>query len=1071
MVTGNANDERRRIVQYWTLLELFNPQSVPKLTRSTTRPADEQVVEWSPGEPLPWNTLTPPKPAWKKTRAWQHTVYLGVYDLEKSYEHLHRAFGEDRDAYDARRAGQSACAAVVLDDKGVLSIESSVLSSGLWALAKLSSGSPSRSPHWAGDFPGVARAFLEQVDEVEGARRDLLGAEHPLPHDEESLQTLLRVAHGAAGITAIPEIASTRIIISSVARTVDGTGQAGDTDFLNSFFLEDLSTVQKDMRQQSPPAALAEYLTPSGAVRENRRVDVMSAHRTVDAGAGIDRLPRGRWPAKPEHALALRQQFAVNTALSDLAPTGGLMGVNGPPGTGKTTMLRDVLAGNVVERARLLAKLKKPTDAFTSVAHTWKTGKYTRTIRQLRPQLTGFEMVVASANNGAVENVSTEIPARDAISKPWRAEADYFSDIATAALRASAKSNTQEFDAWGLVAARLGNKSNRGDFYSSFWFDRKTTPAGAEEPESAPGMQTLLKEWESGAQPHRSWSEARAVFSAKEARVVTLIRQRKAAQSRIEQLAPAAQAAEDAAHQAQQLARDLSVARQATKDHRTALDAAEAELGKATMAWDRHLATRPGWLETLFTWGAAMRTWRSRATSAEERYEAAEASVAQARALAQRLAHQERSLEDGAASATTSLQRTEDELRALRLQLAQDTTSFGPGYPDTDWTGEKRELHAPWLDAELDAARSELFLAALQMHEDFLANAPTDMRKGIHGAIEVVAGKAPRDLEPEKLLAAWQTFFLVVPMVSTTFASYSRMFAGLGRESLGWLFVDEAGQASPQFATGAIGRAKRVVAVGDPLQLPPVVTMPHKAQRDIAQAFGVSDEWIPPQASVQTLADRVSRVGTTLRNGEEDVWVSAPLTVHRRCDDPMFGLCNALAYNGIMVSGVHRTLDDPEDTDLFDTPDGPRIASSRWLHEPAPTAGTHLQENQIDRLRRAIDSLRAEGVDPSEIIAISPFRTVANRLRSLTRDVPDLSAGTIHTAQGREADVVFLVLGGDPTAPGAKTWASETVNLVNVAASRAKRRLYVIGDREQWSRYPYFKELSTALGQLDTREG
>ena len=958
MVTGNANDERRRIVQYWTLLELFNPQSVPKPTRRSTRPADEQVVEWSPGEPLPWNTLAPPKPKWKRTRAWQHTVYLGVYDLENSYEHLHRAFGEDRDAYDARRAGQSACAAVVLDDKGVLSIESSVLSSGLWALAKLKTGSPARSPHWAADFPDVARAFPERVDEVEGARRDLLGAEHPLPHDEESLRTLLRVAHDAAGITAIPELASTRIFISSIARTAEGTGQAGDTDFLNSFFLEDLATVQKDMRQQSPPTALAEYLTPSGAVRGNRRIDVMTANRTVDVGAGIDRLPSGRWPANPEHSLALRQQFAVNTALSDLAPTGGLMGVNGPPGTGKTTMLRDILAGNVVERARQLAKLKKPTDAFTSVAHTWKTGKYTRTIRQLRPQLTGFEMVVASANNGAVENVSTGIPARDAISEPWRAQANYFSDIATAALKASAKGDTEEIDAWGLVAARLGNKSNRNDFYSSFWFDRKTTPVGAEQSESAPGMQTLLKEWESGTRAHRSWSEARAEFGAKEARVVALIRQRKAAQARIEQLAPAAQAAEDAARQSQQVTRDLSVARQATNDHQPALDAAEAELGEATTAWDRHLATRPGWLETLFTWGAATRTWRSRATSAEERHEAAEACVAQARALAQRLAHQERSLEDGVASATTSLQRTEAELRALRLQLAQDATSFGPGYPDTDWAGEKRELHAPWLDAELDAARSELFLAALQLHEDFLANAPTDMRKGIQGAIEVVAGKAPRDLEPEKLLAAWQTFFLVVPMVSTTFASYSRMFAGLGRESLGWLFVDEAGQASPQYAAGAIWRAKRVVAVGDPLQLPPVVTMPNKAQRDIAQAFAVAGEWIPPHASVQTLADRVSRVGTTLRNGEGGGWGGAPRTVHRRCDDPMFSLCNAIAYNGIMVSGVHRSLDDPNDPDLFDGPDGPLIPASRWLDVPAPTEGTHLQENQIDLLPRALDSLR-----------------------------------------------------------------------------------------------------------------
>lgn len=78
----------------------------------------------------------------------------------------------------------------------------------------------------------------------------------------------------------------------------------------------------------------------------------------------------------------------------------------------------------------------------------------------------------------------------------------------------------------------------------------------------------------------------------------------------------------------------------------------------------------------------------------------------------------------------------------------------------------------------------------------------------------------------------------MVPVVSTTFAALDKLFAGLGRESLGWLFVDEAGQAPPQYAVSALWRARRAVIVGDPLQLKPVVTLPWEGQRALLRDFG-----------------------------------------------------------------------------------------------------------------------------------------------------------------------------------------------------------------------------------------
>ena len=115
------------------------------------------------------------------------------------------------------------------------------------------------------------------------------------------------------------------------------------------------------------------------------------------------------------------------------------------------------------------------------------------------------------------------------------------------------------------------------------------------------------------------------------------------------------------------------------------------------------------------------------------------------------------------------------------------------------------------------------------------------------------------------------------------------MLGRLPNETLGWLLVDEAGQAVPQAAVGALMRSRRAVVVGDPVQIEPVVILPDTLINAICGRFGVDpDQYSAPAASVQTLADAASAVGAEFQTKSGSRIVGAPLLVHRRCSEPMF---------------------------------------------------------------------------------------------------------------------------------------------------------------------------------------
>ena len=67
------------------------------------------------------------------------------------------------------------------------------------------------------------------------------------------------------------------------------------------------------------------------------------------------------------------------------------------------------------------------------------------------------------------------------------------------------------------------------------------------------------------------------------------------------------------------------------------------------------------------------------------------------------------------------------------------------------------------------------------------------------------------------------------------------------------------------------------------------------------------------------------------------------------------------------------------------------------------------------------------------------------------KQFPKDNVGTIHTVQGRDAETVIFMLDAPSDAKsGARQWAGRTVNLLNVAVSRTKRQLYVVGSRKAW---------------------
>lgn len=1102
-------EHRAEVLRFWAALELFSPPGFSEI--STERSA---VCRWRPGasdvrslearafwegEFWPEGTVqidTKALPREEVRGAVPYfTVYLGIVPLRTLFSHVLRVLevplGSSRPADDALYQPGAARRGVLAENPGlepVLAEASNIRGTAFLACFELNPWGKLvpdsfrlsdivsalslavRKKRGAAELrrrgERVPKDFFAVPFTIEdAARRNGFYAEHFLeyarktlgtdsPHpgykrtiDRDGVVTITDPQEDAKHATAdFIEYVSSRIaswigwgeVFDCAVRITKHDARwepaVEDGECLGSFYLRDLRRLLRLAEAGEPLGKPLETLL-GRASRPEERHDLLREAATVKAALNPERFPLGRWPSDASHHLYAAQQAAVNIVCAPLGrgtefgKKGGeegaspslpvsvdfhpsLLSLNGPPGTGKSWLLRDVIADIVVARAEALAELEQSSDVFDSTRSvTGETNGGPIDIRPVRSDLTApFTIVVASNNNAAIRNITDTLPRSFSLSRrridprtgreTKSAPFGYWRDTALKMLRGleflnggtapggnrtaragvdptSAAAGTLEKSVWGLVSATLGRRAN----CKRFALDVLTTAKPAPEALPAEGRDPMAPSAANGT--NTSSGEASAQY-------------------------------------------DASLPAQLLEEARY--------LGfTGTSPEENWIRTRDRFLAI-----------RERVLKRIERY------------------------------------------AGSSMKPSLFTHSF-----EDDPSQHKTSL---WVDEAFERDRSELFLAALSLHAALLV-AQADAFANNFTMVGRWLKSGQTEFRSGSVIDLFRILSLAVPVVSTTLASAERLFSGVRREEIGWLFVDEASQATASAAAGLLARSKRAVVLGDPRQLMPVVTMPEPLveylRERLARGRAVDPFWGPLRSSLQSLVDRTMTVGAAIRDAEtqDEVWTGLPLRTHRRCGSPMFEISNAVSYANQMVQMTPRTDDG-------------RPQLSRWIDVvPRSVAGVNLSKasmataavhtasetgfvskrdpkivgEELEWMSRELRALESDRrFRQATVFVLSPFRSVADAAASVVRSLRLRSilvrADTVHAFQGQEADIVFLVLGSAPGEAGRKQrrWAASPVNLINVAVTRARRDLVVIGNYEEWTAEPAFRLVSEHLKREKT---
>jgi superfamily I DNA and/or RNA helicase len=261
----------------------------------------------------------------------------------------------------------------------------------------------------------------------------------------------------------------------------------------------------------------------------------------------------------------------------------------------------------------------------------------------------------------------------------------------------------------------------------------------------------------------------------------------------------------------------------------------------------------------------------------------------------------------------------------------------------------------------------------------------------------------------------------------------------LGERSFDLVVIDEAAQSTEPGCWVPLLRARRVVLAGDHCQLPPTILSKEAA----AQGFGVS--------LMERLADLCG------------AGVSRLLTVQYRMHRAIMDFSSREFYGGELeahpsvesrrlagLPGVRREALTEAPVQFIDT------AGAGYEEQREPGGESRLNPQEADVVCRKVRALLEAGVSAGGIAVIAPYAAQVRLLRERL-PVPGLEIDSVDGFQGREKEAVVISLVRSNAEREIGFLAD--VRRMNVALTRARRKLLVVGDSATLAVDPFYLRL------------